>query len=241
MTPYYDEDGITIYHADCREMLSDFHVDAIVTDPPYGTGHYESDTDVFDADMLWQLTVIAPCAIFGWPERLVARCVEAGVVPTEWITWAATNAVCSGFNLHGLWRESEHIAIFGTGYWSSLRRVRSRAAAQFRETGYESTGTRCPSLPTEGSRLGDVWTDPAPGLGFNAQHRLHPNEKPITVIRRLVEGISREGEVILDPFMGSGTTLRAAKDAGRRAIGIEVNETHCETAVKRLAQGVLAL
>lgn len=68
----------------------------------------------------------------------------------------------------------------------------------------------------------------------------HPTQKSLDlfrwcILRRL------EAETILDPFMGSGTTLRAAKDLGRKCIGIEIEEKYCEIAVKRLAQGVLAL
>lgn len=70
----------------------------------------------------------------------------------------------------------------------------------------------------------------------------HPCPKPIGVWKHLLLRVSvDETDTILDPFMGSGTTLRAAKDLGRKAIGIEIEEKYCEIAVKRLAQEVLAL
>jgi len=67
----------------------------------------------------------------------------------------------------------------------------------------------------------------------------HPCPKPYNVMRWLVSRLP--GDLILDPFMGSGTTLRAAKDLGRRAIGIEIEEKYCEIAVRRLSQEVLPL
>lgn len=71
--------------------------------------------------------------------------------------------------------------------------------------------------------------------------RVHPNEKPLDMVGRFIRLSTDEGDTVLDPFMGSGTTLRAAKDLGRKAVGIELEERYCEIAVKRLAQGVLAL
>jgi site-specific DNA-methyltransferase (adenine-specific) len=68
---------------------------------------------------------------------------------------------------------------------------------------------------------------------------LHPTEKPLYLMTALID--ANEGDLILDPFMGSGTTLRAAKDLGRKAIGIEISEEYCRIAVNRLRQEVLSL
>lgn len=69
----------------------------------------------------------------------------------------------------------------------------------------------------------------------------HPCPKSPAFMRLLVSRFSNEHDTILDPFMGSGTTLRAAKDLGRRAIGIEIEERYCEIAARRLQQSVLPL
>jgi site-specific DNA-methyltransferase (adenine-specific) len=70
---------------------------------------------------------------------------------------------------------------------------------------------------------------------------MHPNEKPIDLPGRFISWHTVPGDLVLDPFMGSGTTLRAAKDLGRKAIGIEIEERYCEIAAKRLRQEVIAL
>jgi hypothetical protein len=77
----------------------------------------------------------------------------------------------------------------------------------------------------------------AKAFAIDGQRPDHPSPKPIGVIRWLLSCL--DGDTILDPFMGSGTTLRAAKDLGRRAIGIDINERYCEMAAQRLAQGSL--
>jgi len=74
----------------------------------------------------------------------------------------------------------------------------------------------------------------------NGSPRVHPTEKPVELFTWCLE-FAPDAQTILDPFMGSGTTLRAAKDLGRKAIGIEIEEKYCEIAAKRMAQEVLIL
>lgn len=66
---------------------------------------------------------------------------------------------------------------------------------------------------------------------------VHPTQKPLSIIKWAMQ--FSDGKTVLDPFMGSGTTLRACKDLGRRGIGIEIEEKYCEIAAERLRQGVL--
>lgn len=229
MTPYYDEGGIVIYHGDARDVLPELagvSASAVLADPPYAFGAYETDRPV----ELSPLMAAAPrVALFGYPEVLVGWCIGLGRVPREWVTWWPTNAAAKAGGRHELLpRQVECIAVFGEGLRPDAVRA-SRSDNRPRVNGERGDTVRAP----------DVWTDASPGIGFNAHARLHPNEKPLALLVRLVEFCSSPGELIIDPFMGSGTTLRAAKDTGRRAIGVELVEAHCETAANRLRQGVM--
>jgi site-specific DNA-methyltransferase (adenine-specific) len=234
--PYYDADGIALYHGDCRELLPTLPTaDAVVTDPSYGTGYYRSDDDPLSPEMLRDFLGAGPTAVFGWPEPLAGLCVAAGLVPSEWIVWHPTNGRTRGFNRVGLWRESEHIAVFGTGDWGLLRQRRARTTTPM--PGENNRGT---PPPDKDARMGDVWRDPSPNLNpRQIAKRLHPNEKPLAVMERLVLALSARGQTILDPFAGSGTTLLAARNLGRRAVGIEIEERFCEIVASRLGQQVL--
>jgi site-specific DNA-methyltransferase (adenine-specific) len=79
------------------------------------------------------------------------------------------------------------------------------------------------------------------GLVRDSEHgeHYHPTQKPVALMRWLIERFTKTGERILDPYMGSGSTLVAAKSVDRRAIGIEIEERYCEIAAKRLAQSVM--
>lgn len=225
--PYYDEGGITLYHGDALAVLPGLgHGDAVITDPPFGFNHYETDRAV----MMAPIFAAAPrVALFGYPETLCKWCLEVARVPDEWVTWWPSNAtVKAGGRAGGLPRWQEAIAIFGEGLRPD--EVRERRS---------DNRPRCNGEVSDTVRLGDVWRDASPGIGFNAGLRQHPNEKPVSLLVKLVALCSAPGDLIIDPFCGSGTTLRAAKDLGRRAIGIEVVEAHCETTVRRLRQEVL--
>lgn len=74
------------------------------------------------------------------------------------------------------------------------------------------------------------------GLLGKEKTRYHPTQKPVSLLSRIVLGYTEIGELILDPFMGSGTTLVAAQNEGRRAVGIELSEEYCKIAVERLRQ-----
>lgn len=233
MTPYYQDDAVTIYCGDAVEMWAWMPADVLITDPPYGFGSYVTDRSILPPLAHWAAR-FKTVGVFGYPELLVSWCLMEALVPKEWVTWWPTNAALRTSPSRGLTRESECIALFGEV--EQLRILRERRLKKK----YEGLRQRGNSHGQETTRFaGDVWTDASPGLGFQAHLRLHPNEKPLTLMSKLLS-IAAAGTV-LDPFMGSGTTLRAAKDLGRKAIGIEIEERYCEIAAKRCAQEVLDL
>lgn len=216
MTPYYEQDGIVIYHGDCREILP-LPCDVIVTDPPYGIGWSRGvnrqrnskahDGIVNDEDTSardWMLATMreTPAIVFGsfyapYPSRLRQVLVwhkpaDAGVVGST-----------TGYR-----RNAEPIYI--VGQW-----------------------------PRRDVRWDSVLRSSQDSISAIATETGHPHTKPVDLMRQLL-GACPSG-VVLDPFMGSGSTLVAAKLHARPAIGIEIEERYCEIAARRLAQDVLPL
>jgi len=237
-TPYYDRDGITIFLGDCRDILPHLPpVDLVLTDPPYGSGrHYGLAYDD------------SPVRYWEWFTPCFALIREAAPV------------VAMTHRLEAIRRlpDWDWIACWHKPYGASCHIGNSPILPQWEPILLWGIHT----LGCNGLVLQDVVScNPEPSGCVNPRktrghtlrgrldetHRLdaevigHPLPKPIALFRRLISGLTLEGQTILDPFMGSGTTLRAAKDLGRRAIGIEIEEKYCEIAVKRLAQEVLAL
>jgi hypothetical protein len=229
--PYYAQDGITIYHGDAA-AFTDLAADVVLTDPPYGFGAYATDKP-FDVRLLgiW-VEQSNTVAVFGYPELLASWCARSHVEPSEWVVW--WHNLPGGGRSARLPRDSEHVAIFGDVPGAQLLMRPREQGSRWAQRVTEARG-----LSLTEARLGDVWVFTPPGRACNSHLRLHPNEKPLAVMERLVTLCSRADQTVLDPFMGSGTTLVAAKNLGRRAIGIEIEERYCEIAAKRLAQGVL--
>ena len=229
--PYYEKDGIVIYHGDCRDVLPGMEAgDAWVFDPPYSSGGfqeagkasgsigkmgYDTKGDRILADTLSTrgfMALMRECLRHS-------RSAEELAMFTDWRMWVnATDALeyagwlvramvvwdKGGAGLGRPWRNSHELVAYAM-----------RVSARKDRVAKQANVIRC-------SRSGNV---------------MHPTEKPLDLITKIIDNM--EGETILDPFMGSGTTLVAARDLGRKAIGIEIEERYCEIAAKRLSQGVL--
>ena len=231
VTPYYDYPaaGITIYHGDCRDVLPSLPAaDLLLTDPPYGipkgAAWWRNSGTVIADDGDAEHNVV----VEGWRE-LVNLADNAAIVE-----------FCGG-NMDVEYATARAHVDAGWTPWRRYLLVKQAPPPTPRPTmvsGWEASivsyvGTR----RWYGSGyVPDRWI----GLTPNRKNEgVHPTQKPVEPMVILIEALSSPGSLVIDPFMGSGTTLRAAMDTGRRAIGIEVNEEHCETAVSRLAQGVL--
>lgn len=201
MSPYYDQDGVTIYHGDCREVLPQLGaVPLVLTDPPYGVDKASWD----------------------------------GAFPLEWFHHAATQADVIGVmpgvaNLLTLPRAAGLVQY----RWALSVRI-----ANGMTRGAMGFGNWIPCLvySRDGVKLNTKAQD-ATQVVIRDDMPPHPSPKPYAAMAWLLARLP--GELVVDPFMGSGTTLEAAKVAGRRAIGIEINEAYCEVAANRLRQGVL--
>lgn len=227
MTPYFETpDGrITIYHGDCREILPMLTepVDLVLTDPPYGIGYVSNLRQVrFDG-------------IAG-----------DDAVPVEWIREIKRLAK---FRTAVYWFASEDSieetrrAVQSVGFGLNRMLVWDKqafTAGDLNDYGcqveYIVFATNGP-VKLNGNRDPNLLSVPR----VNPKVMMHPTEKPLALMSYLVLRSTAPGDLVLDPFMGSGNSLVAAMDLGRRAIGIELEERYCEIAARRLSQQVLPL
>lgn len=232
MTPYYEDKraGIVIYCGDCRDVMAGLAWDSVITDPPYeveahtmqrrilrptvGKTDRVAKVEPLDFAPMDAETRLAVAALLGRTPRWVLAFCQIEGAPI----WRAAFEGCGLVYPDGMPQYSGDRP--GTGYEAF---VTMHAPGASRWNG--------------GGRHGVFVVNKADGWGKTGAP--HPTTKPEKLMRELVSLFSDPGETILDPFMGSGTTLRAAKDLGRRAIGIEIEERYCEIAAKRLSQEVL--
>lgn len=236
MKPYYEDASTTLFHADflhCAPAIGD----VFVTDPPYarsgavhtgwrGAGEHlgaQRAATQAGADQFW---------VYWFTDtmrKLTQSCARSGC-----------GFVFTDYRTVGL--VDRAVAAADTGWAVTQCLVWDREGtgmgAPFRASHELIAFCRGPAFKWDGPKnLRNV-------LRFRwpyGEHEHHPAEKPTALLRYLLEAFTRPGQVVLDPFAGSGSTLVAAKQVGRRGLGIEVEEQHCATAARRLAQGVLPL
>lgn len=211
MTPYYQDEGITIYHgmaADVMGQLADESVDLVFTDPPYPR----------EFDAVWDdLAAHAP------------RLLRTGKSLLTYLGHYQLPRVLDAFDgqLRYNWLCVQR------NHGATPRMFGPRAMVSFKPVLWFTKG------PIErGPMMSDELSFVPKGMRDKAK-RLHEWGQPLSYLP--IVTLTSPGETVLDPFAGSGTTLMAAKDAGRLAIGIEMDERHCETAALRCSQGTLGL
>lgn len=226
MNPYYQQNGITIYHAKWQDAFSVLHdIDLVVTDPPYTFG-IASTAQAASKAGTWGDLMNAAYWYAGWfneIKRMTEHRQGAAWVFTSWrrsypviaraatmIDWPITSVL--------IWDK----AMLGPGGHSGLRPAYEMVVLMSHK-----------GFAIENRSLNDIWRFP----WSTTKPHGHPAEKPESLIRKLIE--ESGGESVLDPFMGSGTTLAAAKSLGIQAIGIEIERKWCDVAIQRLRENPL--
>lgn len=218
MKPYYEDtkSGITIYHGDCREIIPQLgEADLVLTDPPYGVSlntSYKSS----------QRGVLA-----GANDYPPVYGDDKPFSPDFLLRFA--NLILWGSNYYA-------DKLPPSGQWLIWDK---RDGIGFNDQ------ADCELAWTRGTRgtVPRIFAHRWNGMIKDSekdQRRCHPTQKPLALMSWCLSFFP-DAVSIVDPFMGSGTTLRAAKDLGRKAIGIEIEEKYCEIAAKRLSQEVLPL
>ena len=244
MTPYYEHGGVTLWHGDCRTVLPalDVTVDCVVADPPYG-----------ETSLPWDRwpegwpTVVADVTRSMWCFGSLRMFLDRRDEFTGWrfshdVVWRKPRGGMAPGDRFA--RRHEAAAHWYRGPWSELYAVAPRLTNYGPSKGTIHRGETGPAW--NGSRRAHTWTDDGTrvmGSVIDCQTMrsiaLHPTEKPLGILDPLIAYACPPGGIVLDPFAGSGSALVAARDSGRRAVGIEADERYCEVIARRLSQGSL--
>ena len=209
MKPYYQDDLVTLYHGDCREILPSIRADFVLTDPPYGIAYDASHTKYKNGI-----------------DRGVAEWDNDPYDPSPIIRLGLPSMIWGGNCFSSRLPDSTAWAV-----WVKI----ARQDADIRQSDCEMAWTNCLGRSRVFTHLWiGAYRDSESG-----ETNIHPTQKPIALMKWCLTIAKAEG-VILDPYCGSGTTLRAAKDMGLKSIGIEREEKYCAVTVSRLRQGSLS-
>ncbi|MBA3833678.1 MAG: site-specific DNA-methyltransferase [Chthoniobacterales bacterium] len=219
LTPYYQDALCTIYHGDCNDVLPKLKkIDLVIADPPYGvqyrSNHRQSKFNFIAGDDTYPSE---------WLDG-VNKIVERGTI------YLFCNEASLGDAQRALAKHkwsSNRLLI-----WDKQSTSGGNLANYGQRTEYVCYGTKMFAPKLNGSRDGNLISIPR----VRPQDLTHPAEKPYLLMAYLVMKSTNPGEVVCDPFCGSGVVLKAAKDLGRPAVGIELEEHYCEIAARRLSQ-----
>lgn len=244
MNPYFDDGTVTLYLGDMREVLPALNltVDAIVTDCPYGETSLRWDRWV-DGWPALAATAAGSMWSFGSMRMLLdhgAEFTAANWTLSQDVVWEKPNG--TGFATDRFRRVHEFALHWYRGSWRAIHHVTPTEGVR--------TAPKTALRTVKPTHTGDIgsalYVDDGRRLirsvlrSANLHGRaIHPTEKPVGILDPLIRYACPPGGLVLDLFAGSGSTLDAARQAGRRAIGIEGDEKHIEAAAKRLSQPVL--
>lgn len=237
--PYYQDDRVTLYHGDCLEVLDGLvePVDAVLTDPPYASGTRLEAAKPSSGAMLRagrfagrpldldQMTTLG----YIWLLRSIAMGVRqlmpdgaSLMVFIDWRQWPHLVGALETANFR-----VQTMVVWDKGSIGTGNGFRSQ---------HELICHASRGVPTIHDRtFGNV-------LRFHRQAPLdHPSPKPVGLLESLVQVTTPPAATVFDPFAGGGSTLVAARNLGRKAVGVEIEERYCEIAARRLAQDVLPL
>lgn len=247
ITPYYTDDTVALYHGDMREVLPTLglQADLVVADPPYGETSLTWDRWPQGWPTL-AAAVSSSMWCFGSMRMFLARAGEfADWKLSQDVVWEKHNG--SGFTTDRFKRVHETATHWYRGGWRDTHHDVPTEKSGRRGGGEGGLRASTSAREHTGKIAAKTW-DGSDGvrllrsvLKVRSMHgrALHPTEKPSGILQPLITYACPPGGLVLDPFAGSGSTLDAARQAGRRAIGIEAREDYCEAAARRLSALVL--
>ena len=241
MSIYYQDDYVTLYHGDCLDVLDQLEpssIDHLITDPPYGleefsvarghglhrmnrANHVNAGWDKahgWEALMRQTFHTAAPLIAPRGNVLSFSSTSKIGqmidLMPKEFYykttgAWHKTNPMPRNMNLHFI------NSIEAWIHWVA--------------------GAKTGTFNNHGQPIHD-FIESSVTPGGEKKHGKHPTQKPLRIMRHFIELLTSPGDTVLDPFAGSGSTLLAAATLGRRAIGVELDESYCEIIANRLSQ-----
>lgn len=241
MDVYYEDDQVRLYLGDMREILPalDAQADLIVADPPYAETSLAWDRWP-DGWPALAATTASSMWCFGSMRMFLDRSADF----TNWklsqdVVWRKQQG--TGFATDRFRRVHEIATHWYRGSWRDIHHESPRVAHYGGDAhhGHRGYGTATQHMGAiRDKQWEDTGTRLAPSvIDVRNMHRsaVHPTEKPIGILDPLIRYACPEGGLVVDPFAGSGSTLDAARQSGRRAIGIEANEEYIERAARRLS------